>query len=649
MKDREHIRSARVVANRAQDGPCTRLVAGAVSWLDVCIPGRVHEAGSASVSRARVVLVAAFMAGAGAALIVLQPHTLPQWRWIAPGITLAMALTPLWLRLTGSVALAANYVVCVVFVAVMGLAVAAGGRDPVSLYGSVLIPSAAALLCGFRAGVLWSAATLLAVGATWAATAGGYEFPLHPIESVIVRTRFPAVLHTLVPIVVVSLTYEWLNRRAVTEAEHSNAALARQSSRQEAVASVGVFALATSDSKPAVDCVLRILVQHLDLQGAEILRFGDGDEIERVGSCGTVPGDVADTAAHVDRVVAAGCPVILPVPDGRHLVIADAISGRDRTWGVLVGHMEPSATPCAADRHFVRSLCNLVAVVWDREAQASREETTRSQLQMGRQLESIGQLAAGIAHEINTPAQYVGDNVQFLKEGFGDLNRLVASWREALGRPQISPEELAKACEAADLDWLLEEVPQALEQSEEGIRRVSEIVQAMRQFSHPGQTEKTPTDLNAAIRNTVTVSRNEWKYAADLDLDLDPSLPLVCCEASHMNQVFLNLIVNAAQAMPPDRGQGAPKGRIAIRTGHEPGRVWIEVADDGVGLPPEVRSRIFDPFFTTKDPGKGTGQGLAIARSYVVERHGGHIDVASEPGCGATFRVELPIPTEDAV
>ncbi|MFQ5503883.1 MAG: sensor histidine kinase [Planctomycetota bacterium] len=276
---------------------------------------------------------------------------------------------------------------------------------------------------------------------------------------------------------------------------------------------------------------------------------------------------------------------------------------------------------------------------------------TQAKLLQAQKLESIGQLAAGIAHEINTPAQYVGDNVEFLEQSFGELGELLKKYRvlhAAAEAGDVPPElvsEVSEATEAADIEYLEEEIPRALAQSREGIGSVTKIVRAMKDFSHPGSADKRPTDLNRAIDSTVTVARSEWKYVAELTTDFDADLPQVPCLAGKLNQVVLNLVVNAAQALSEGQPDGSSeKGQIRIRTVRE-GDDWavIEVSDTGPGMPEEIRSKVFDPFFTTKEVGKGTGQGLAIAHSVVVEQHGGTIEVESEVGQGTTFRIRLPL------
>jgi signal transduction histidine kinase len=273
----------------------------------------------------------------------------------------------------------------------------------------------------------------------------------------------------------------------------------------------------------------------------------------------------------------------------------------------------------------------------------------QSQLLHTQKLESIGQLAAGIAHEINTPTQYVGDNVRFLKGAFQDLKNLLANYERMLAAAQSNTlsceavQETTAAVERADAGYLLEEIPKAIEQTIEGVTRVSTLVSAMKEFSHPGTKEKTPVDLNHAIENTLAVAGNEWKYVATVETEFDPSLPLVSCLPGELNQVILNLIVNAAHAIADvvEKG-GSEKGKIRVQTRNCPEWIEIRVQDTGTGIPEKVRGRIFDPFFTTKEIGKGTGQGLSIARSVVVDKHGGSIHFETEEGKGTTFIVRLP-------
>ncbi len=276
----------------------------------------------------------------------------------------------------------------------------------------------------------------------------------------------------------------------------------------------------------------------------------------------------------------------------------------------------------------------------------TEQRQLETQLMQSQKLESIGQLAAGIAHEINTPTQYVSDNVRFLQDAFQDLLRAWNSLERLVlesGDGSDAKKRLLEIREEGDLDYLFDQIPSAVSQSLDGLQRVATIVRAMKEFSHPNSAEKSAVDLNRALESTINISRNEWKYVAELEADLDPSLPVVHCFAGELNQVFLNLIVNAAHAIAEVVGGSDQKGRIAVAT-RNLGDGWVEVSvsDTGCGIPEPIRDKIFDPFFTTKPVGKGTGQGLSIAYN-VVAKHGGRIFFESEVGRGTTFRVQIPV------
>ncbi len=280
----------------------------------------------------------------------------------------------------------------------------------------------------------------------------------------------------------------------------------------------------------------------------------------------------------------------------------------------------------------------------------SGRKKSEDQLNKTLRLESIGQLSAGIAHEINTPIQYVGDNIQFLKDSFGDILNLLERALAYVKLPAAGSgkdaaiKEIEEIMETIDSDYLIDEIPRAIEQSINGLQRVSEIVKAMKQFCHPGKEEKQASDLNAAIKNVVTVAKNEWKYVADVVTDLDPALPLVTCKLGEINQVILNLIINAVDAIKDVEGKDSTgKGMIRITTAHDDEWAEIRISDTGAGIPEEIRSKIFNPFFTTKEVGKGTGQGLAISHSIIVKKHGGTIGFETEMGKGTTMIVRIPL------
>ncbi len=278
------------------------------------------------------------------------------------------------------------------------------------------------------------------------------------------------------------------------------------------------------------------------------------------------------------------------------------------------------------------------------------------QLRQAQKLEAIGQLAAGIAHEINTPTQYVGDNVSFVKESWTALDELLRLTQTVAAEPEsaaISPAtftQLQECVRTADLEYLLAEIPKSLEQTLDGVQRVAKIVLAMKEFSHPGGQDKVAIDINHAIQTTLTVARNEWKYVADLNTKFDPNIPPVPCLAGEFNQVILNLVTNAAHAITEKQKlDGSKLGQISIRTKCEKEWVNIQIEDSGCGVPEEIGSRIFEPFFTTKEVGRGTGQGLALAHSVIVKKHDGQIWFESKAGQGTTFCLRLPLNPQEKV
>lgn len=277
-----------------------------------------------------------------------------------------------------------------------------------------------------------------------------------------------------------------------------------------------------------------------------------------------------------------------------------------------------------------------------------------SQLRHAQKLESIGQLAAGIAHEINTPTQYVGDNTRFIRDAFTDIQNVLDKYEELLDsarKGKIEPEliaEIDEEKELSDLEYLTAEVPNAITQTLDGVSRIAKIVQSMKDFAHPGSTEKKAVDLNKAIESTITVARNEWKYVADLEMKFDENLPFVPCFLSEFNQVVLNMVINASHSIGDVVGDGSKgKGKITISTAKlDDDWVEIRVTDTGAGIPAEIQNKVFDPFFTTKDVGKGTGQGLAISHTVVVDKHNGKLSFETEEGKGTTFVIQLPLSME---
>ena len=254
-----------------------------------------------------------------------------------------------------------------------------------------------------------------------------------------------------------------------------------------------------------------------------------------------------------------------------------------------------------------------------------------TQLVHAQKMEAVGQLASGIAHEINSPSQFANDNILFLKDS-------TDGFIKKLNQDPDAPND-------GDIEFFKENAPEAVEQAAEGISRITTIVKSMKNFAYrDAESAKRNNDLNQAIRSTVVVATNEWKYHAELDLSLQEDLPLVPCNIGEINQVVLNLIVNGAHAIR-DRITEGQKGNLVVSTRHYPDAqcVIIAIADNGGGIPAKVQARIFEPFFTTKEVGVGTGQGLAIAHNVIVKSHQGQIWFDSKEGVGTTFYIKLPM------
>jgi signal transduction histidine kinase len=281
------------------------------------------------------------------------------------------------------------------------------------------------------------------------------------------------------------------------------------------------------------------------------------------------------------------------------------------------------------------------------QSEMHQRQRVETELRMAQKLEAVGRLASGVAHEINTPVQFVSDSVQFVKAAMTDLTGVIAQLRAANravldGLP--SPDAAAQAREAedeADLDYLVEHAPRALDRALDGLEQVASIVRSMKAFAHPDSSEMSAIDLNRAIESTLVMARNEYKYVADIATDFG-AVPPVTCHPGQVNQAVLNILVNASHAIGDVVGTSGAKGRITVKTRQDDDHVVIAISDTGIGIPEDIRSRIFDPFFTTKEVGRGTGQGLAMVHS-IVEKHTGTVSVDSEVGRGTTFEIRLPI------
>jgi signal transduction histidine kinase len=303
----------------------------------------------------------------------------------------------------------------------------------------------------------------------------------------------------------------------------------------------------------------------------------------------------------------------------------------------------------ALERLVGERTAELIVAKEDLEKRVHELATAKNQLVQAEKLQAVGQLAAGIAHEINTPIQFISDNLRFIADAFADISGLLRAETTATVQGACGAEPAGGAglgvdidrADDVDLKYLLDEVPTAIAQTTEGVERVATIVRAMKAFGHPGGDTMAANDLNQAVRDTVVVATSEIRHVADVRLELDEALPPVWCDIASINQVVLNLVVNASHAMKA-QAEAGHRGTLTIRSRTDGDDVVLQVTDTGTGIPPEVAHRIFDQFFTTKPVGQGTGQGLALAHTVIHDHHGGTITFESISGAGTTFTVRLP-------
>jgi two-component system NtrC family sensor kinase len=269
------------------------------------------------------------------------------------------------------------------------------------------------------------------------------------------------------------------------------------------------------------------------------------------------------------------------------------------------------------------------------EDSIARLGKTQAQLLQSEKMAAVGQLAAGVAHEINNPIGFVNSNLGALTGYVAQMLELIQTYEEACSAlPSVQQETIAQARARVEIDFLRQDVQDLLKESKDGLARVKAIVSDLRDFSHSDAAQQAPADINQVLESALNVGSNEIKYKAEIVKHLAP-LPPVTCVASQLNQVFLNLLMNSAHAIQE-------KGTITLRTGQEGESVWIEISDTGCGMPEEIQKRIFEPFYTTKPVGKGTGLGLSISWE-IIQRHQGTIQVRSSVGGGTTFRITLPV------
>jgi two-component system, NtrC family, sensor kinase len=336
------------------------------------------------------------------------------------------------------------------------------------------------------------------------------------------------------------------------------------------------------------------------------------------------------------------------------------LDAKDKTIRVLSERLERGISDDISSFALFEQNISMESIVAKRTSEIEKQRTSlnealtelkaaQAELLQAQKMQAIGQLAAGIAHEINTPIQFISNNISFLADSFDELlhtlRQVQVSIDEAPCKRSIEDcrRTISDVINQADLEYLNENIPKALNECEEGILRISGIVSAMKEFAHPSGGKLQSVDLNPLILSTVEISRSEWKYVADLEADLDASLPGVKGLKDELGQVLLNLIVNAAHAITDSNLDGDRKGLIRIKTRRSQNWAEILVEDTGCGIPEELQQKIFEPFFTTKEVGRGSGQGLAISYNVVVDKHHGELLLKSECGKGTTFIVRLPI------
>jgi PAS domain S-box-containing protein len=460
-----------------------------------------------------------------------------------------------------------------------------------------------------------------------------------------------------------------LNTRDVTERRALEKQRAHDTCQQEALRRVATAVAGGIGTSELFNLVAREVAELLGVEAGLVCRFEGQDGIA-VGWWGTawdptgttfrLDGDGVLAGVHrtgrparVDDYADLGDdPVaILAQKASFQCSVAAPVRVSGELWGAVLASARWQGLLPAGTEAWLGDFAEILAMAVANDATRAQRDQLAVDLRRAQRLEAVGQLAAGVAHEINTPIQFVGDSVDFLEDAFTDLQSLVERYRAVIEVAASGPAgaatraEVAKADTAFDLDYLVEKVPEAISWSQEGVQRVAKIVRAMKDFARPSSNERAPADLNEAIMSTVTVASSEVKHAATVTTDF-ADLPPVLCDVGDIKQVVLNLLLNAGHAIADT--PSAERGEIRVSTRTEGEMVTIAVSDTGCGIPPEARNRIFDPFFTTKAPGRGTGQGLAIAWALVVDKHHGSLTFESNPGEGTTFYVRLPIQGEPA-
>jgi PAS domain S-box-containing protein len=569
--------------------------------IDACLPAEVRNGPPAFARQARLAIGVPLILSTFAIPYALCDIWIGRWGLAIVLLVVGVCalLVPLAYRRTRSHVLAAHLTSLLVLIAIVSSACVSGGAaSPVFGWGTVLV-LVGLLMADARLAIGWVAVRTMAQGALF--LLGHYGLVTFPAPVTLGEHLVLGLSAVTVPLAVLLLGI------VLRDAEHEADATCELRQRE---------AMRARDEAQEQERTKRALLDALEegvygVDGAGRITFANASACAMLGVTAAELVGRPETEAVGAEMAAAG--------EGRRAAVRVLAPG-GRAFSASMSR-RPVGT----------GLCEWVV--------AFRDVTAEEQLELGlreaQKLESVGRLAAGVAHEINTPVQFVADNLAFLASVFADLVPHLERVRDGL------PDEGRKSPRAR-LQWVLDETPSAIAQATEGARRVAAIVRSLKEFAHP-DGEETDADINRAIENTLTISRNEWKYVASVEVDLDPNLPLVYCNVGELNQVILNLVVNAAHAIA-DRGARADGalGTIRVATKRGDGTVSIVVSDDGCGMTPEVRARMYDPFFTTKEVGRGTGQGLAIARR-IIDKLCGRIECESTVGVGTTFTLTVPV------
>jgi PAS domain S-box-containing protein len=531
---------------------------------------------------------------------------------------LLLGFTPRLLRRTGSVGLGAHWVTGVSFVVLGFVTLPTGGLAAPALEWLALIPVTALMLGGRRIGGVWTGISLAAAAGYFVLDLSGHTPPSEAPAAWLPLLRVMVAAGLISLIALLAWLYEANKDRmlAVVLATSGQVAQARDQYR------------ALVESTRTIPWELDPVDQrftYVGPQAAALLGCPADEWLAR---------DFLSDRLH---------------PDDRDSTLgAHGLAGQQRLHHDLEYRLRRNDGRWVWVRSIVSASSGGAASLRGILLDTTERRELELELLQAQKLESVGRLAAGIAHEINTPVQFVSDSVHFLRQSYGDLLGLLAryqAFREtAAAIPALADpaRELGAAEEESDLEYLVANIPGAADRAIAGLARVAAIVRSMRQFAHPDGADKVSADVNQGLAAALIMAKHEYSSVADVESRFD-ELPLVVCHPSQLNQVFLNLIVNAAHSIADVVAKTQTRGRIEVSSRCAGDSIVIAIADTGSGIPAAIQERIFDPFFTTKAVGKGTGQGLAIARNIVVDNHGGSLTFDTDPHRGTTFTISLPV------